>query len=59
MDVMQSARAFFDYLNHASVAVHRAKEELFWSTYLATSHDQGRSSVPRAPSRTSSAIPPS
>ena len=36
---MQSARAYFDYLNHAYVAVHRAKEELFWSTYMATSRD--------------------
>ena len=37
---MQSARAYFDYLNHAYVAVHRTKEELFWSTYMATSRDQ-------------------
>jgi oligoendopeptidase F len=37
---MQSARDYFDYLNHAYVAVHRAKEELFWSTYMATSRDQ-------------------
>ena len=37
---MQSAREYFDYLNHAYVAVHKAKEDLFWSTYMATSTDQ-------------------
>ncbi|MEO8484454.1 MAG: M3 family metallopeptidase [Acidobacteriota bacterium] len=37
---MQSAREYFDYLNHAYVAVHRTKEDLFWSTYMATSDDQ-------------------
>jgi len=37
---MQSARAYFDFLNHAYVQVHRTKEELFWSTYMATSRDQ-------------------
>lgn len=37
---MQSAREYFDYLNHAYVAVHGKKEELFWSTYMATSDDQ-------------------
>jgi oligoendopeptidase F len=36
---MQTAREYFDYLNHAYVAVHRAKEALFWSTYMATSSD--------------------
>ena len=36
---MQSARAYFDYLNHAYVAVHKAKEDLFWTTYMATSDD--------------------
>jgi hypothetical protein len=36
---MQNAREYFDYLNHAYVAVHRTKEELFWSTYMATSSD--------------------
>lgn len=34
-----SARAYFDALNHAYVAVHRTKEELFWATYMATSDD--------------------
>ncbi len=34
-----SARRFFDSLNHAYVAVHQAKEELFWSTYMGTSDD--------------------
>jgi hypothetical protein len=37
---MQSAREYFDYLNHAYLAVHRTKEDLFWSTYMATSNDQ-------------------
>ena len=37
---MQSAREYFDYLNHAYVAVHKAKEDLFWATYMATSDDQ-------------------
>src|SRR4029453_11521915 len=36
---MQSAREYFDYLNHAYVAVHKAKEDLFWATYMATSGD--------------------
>jgi hypothetical protein len=38
---MQSAREYFDYLNHAYVAVHRTKEDLFWTTYMATSDDDG------------------
>ncbi len=37
---MQTAREYFDYLNHAYLAVHKTKEDLFWSTYMATSHDQ-------------------
>src|SRR3954452_17863854 len=37
---MQSAREYFDYLNHAYAAVHKAKEDLFWTTYMATSNDQ-------------------
>jgi oligoendopeptidase F len=32
-------RAFFDDLNHEYLSVHRAKEELFWATYMATSDD--------------------
>jgi hypothetical protein len=36
---MHSAREYFDYLNHAYVAVHKAKEDLFWATYMATSGD--------------------
>jgi oligoendopeptidase F len=32
-------RRFFDDLNHDYLAVHRAKEELFWATYMATSDD--------------------
>jgi oligoendopeptidase F len=37
---MEHARTFFDQLNHAYTAVHKAKEDLFWSTYMATSDDQ-------------------
>ena len=36
---MQSARDYFDYLNHAYLAVHKTKEDLFWATYMATSDD--------------------
>lgn len=36
---MQSARAYFDQLNHAYSVVHKTKEDLFWSTYMATSDD--------------------
>jgi hypothetical protein len=37
---VHTAREYFDYLNHGYVAVHKAKEDLFWATYMATSHDQ-------------------
>ena len=37
---MERARAFFNELNHAYNAVHRTKEDLFWTTYMATSDDQ-------------------
>ena len=33
------ARDYFDYLNHAYLAVHKTKEDLFWATYMATSDD--------------------
>jgi hypothetical protein len=36
---MRDARAFFDALNHEYSAVHKAKEDLFWTTYMGTSHD--------------------
>ena len=36
---MQTAREFFDYLNHAYLAVHKTKEDLFWTTYMGTSDD--------------------
>ena len=39
-DVLQEARAFFDDVNHAYSAVHKAKEDLFWATYMATSDDR-------------------
>jgi len=37
---LDQARAFFDRLNHDYNDVHRTKEDLFWSTYMATSDDQ-------------------
>ncbi|MGC4084041.1 MAG: hypothetical protein QM736_18510 [Vicinamibacterales bacterium] len=36
---LASARTFFDTLNHEYAAVHKAKEDLFWSIYMGTSHD--------------------
>ena len=36
---LSAARSFFDSVNHAYVAVHQAKEDLFWSTYMAISGD--------------------
>jgi hypothetical protein len=46
---LADARAFFDTLNHAYVAVHKAKEDLFWTTYMGTSHDDaGFAKVERA-----------
>ena len=36
---LSAARSFFDSVNHAYVAVHQAKEDLFWSTYMAISSD--------------------
>lgn len=36
---MQRARDYFDYLNHAYLAVHKTKEDLFWTTYMGTSND--------------------
>jgi oligoendopeptidase F len=35
----QEARAFFDQLNRDYIAVHVAKEDLFWATYMAISDD--------------------
>jgi hypothetical protein len=37
---MEQARAYFDQLNHDYVAVHRTKEDLFWTTYMGVSDDQ-------------------
>jgi oligoendopeptidase F len=34
---MQTAKQYFDLLNSEYLAVHREKEDLFWSTYMATS----------------------
>jgi hypothetical protein len=39
-DALGRARTFFNNLNHAYIAVHKAKEDLFWATYMATSDDQ-------------------
>ena len=38
-EVMQRARDYFDYLNRAYLAVHKTKEDLFWTTYMATSNE--------------------
>ncbi len=35
----REAREFFTRLNHDYVRVHKAKEELFWGTYMAISDD--------------------
>ena len=37
--VMEHAREYFDTLNREYIAVHKTKEDLFWSTYMATSDD--------------------
>jgi oligoendopeptidase F len=39
MRAMQHARDYFNALNRAYVAVHQAKEDLFWTTYMGTSDD--------------------
>jgi oligoendopeptidase F len=36
---LATAQQFFDQLNRDYLAVHKAKEDLFWSTYMATSED--------------------
>ena len=36
---MKDARAFFTALNHEYAAVHKAKEDLFWATYMGISDD--------------------
>jgi len=36
---VEDALTYFEQLNHAYVAVHKTKEDLFWSTYMATSDD--------------------
>ncbi|MBS1816395.1 MAG: peptidase M3 [Acidobacteria bacterium] len=46
---LAESRAFFDTLNHDYVAVHKAKEDLFWSTYMAiSSDDEGFARAERA-----------
>src|SRR5688572_33279277 len=35
----RDAREFFERLNHDYVSVHKAKEDLFWTTYMAISDD--------------------
>ena len=37
---MNDTRAYFDELNQTYSSVHKTKEELFWTTYMATSDDQ-------------------
>jgi oligoendopeptidase F len=36
---MENARQFFHQLNRDYLLVHKTKEDLFWSTYMATSND--------------------
>ena len=36
---MQQAREYFDALNREYLAVHKTKEDLFWTTYMGTSDD--------------------
>jgi oligoendopeptidase F len=36
---MSSARELFDQLNTEYTVVHKTKEDLYWSTYMATSND--------------------
>ncbi|MFT5725817.1 MAG: oligoendopeptidase F, partial [Bacteroidia bacterium] len=36
--IMHNAKQYFDSLNNDYLAVHREKEDLFWSTYMATSN---------------------
>lgn len=36
---MHDARALFDQLNTEYLTVHKAKEDLFWDTYMAVSND--------------------
>ena len=40
---MPTPKAYFDQLNHGYLAVHRKKEDLFWSTYMGTSNDHAGS----------------
>ena len=37
---MNDTRAYFDELNRTYSSVHKTKEDLFWTTYMATSDDQ-------------------
>jgi hypothetical protein len=37
---MTDARAYFNELNWTYSSVHKTKEDLFWTTYMATSDDQ-------------------
>jgi len=40
ISLMPNDRDYFDQLNRAYLAVHKTKEDLFWTTYMGTSHDQ-------------------
>jgi hypothetical protein len=37
--MLQRARDYFNFLNRAYLAVHKTKEDLFWTTYMGTSDD--------------------
>jgi len=40
ISLMPNAREYFDQLNRDYLTVHKTKEDLFWTTYMGTSHDQ-------------------
>jgi oligoendopeptidase F len=37
---MTTAKEYFDKLNQDYLAIHKEKEDLFWTTYMGTSNDQ-------------------
>ncbi|RBB95671.1 peptidase M3, partial [Pseudomonas sp. MWU12-2115] len=39
MTTLAALRQEFDALNHDYLAIHKAKEDLFWDTYMAVSDD--------------------
>ena len=39
---MTTVKEYFDKLNQDYLAIHKVKEDLFWTTYMGTSSDQER-----------------